>query len=340
MRKAAALPLSARMASLQSDNARSEIIFRPPPPAPVAERGCAILCGHLGIIDHAVACRDTFIGLAEHSDELATIKIALAVGHRRTQEEQTRQPRRQGAPKNAYSLQLLPSRPTVQRGPTSYVGRPLSRNILEAEDRRAGMRSDRTRRFRGKWSHSSNSIGFADAFVVSRQCHGSRTKRKFGLTSRHFAFAWIGLSHIFRRHTNRAARRQWIALIRSIDQTSRKLRRSAQTLRPDIRISKSVERWLFGNFRPAKYFVKQWLKRVLGEAGRVCKFATPVRKRTVTKIHKASLNCLLVREQQLFVQDLGMLIRRVGGRFAGETWGVESLGQSRFTGLLRGTHEI
>jgi len=34
---------------------------------------------------------------------------------------------------------------------------------------------------------------------------------------------------------------------------------------------------------------------VFGKQGRVCIFATPIRKRTVTEIHKTSLNCLLVR---------------------------------------------
>ena len=59
----------------------------------------------------------------------------------------------------------------------------------------------------------------------------------------------------------------------------------------------------------------------------------------MTKLHKTSLNCLLVREQQLFVQEIGMLNLSAGD--VAQTNLVPRLGLDRVSqGLNRGTHEI
>ena len=59
----------------------------------------------------------------------------------------------------------------------------------------------------------------------------------------------------------------------------------------------------------------------------------------MTKLHKTSLNCLLVREQQLFVQEIGMLSLSAGDVAQADL--VPRLRLDRVSqGLNRGTHEI
>src|SRR5579872_269525 len=70
-------------------------------------------------------------------------------------------------------------------------------------------------------------------------------------------------------------------------------------------------------------------------------FATLIGKRTVTKSHKASLNCLFTPEQQLLMQQMGAISLHWGILCSEPSTSVRAwVDFERFTGFLRGTHEI